>query len=73
MGDVTVANTIFHIESAVPNTCISLCCERIPLCGAENVSLGVSMELLGFTSSWGFVSIMLYGGGGVSAGKPCFE
>lgn len=39
------------------------------MCGAEKVSLVVPVELLGFTSSGGLVSIMLYGGGGVSAGK----
>lgn len=45
-------------------------CElKLPLCGEENVSLRVSVELLDFTSSSGLVSIMLYGGGGVSAGK----
>lgn len=39
----------------------------LPLCGVDNVSLMVSVELLGFTSSAGLLSIMLYGGGGVSA------
>lgn len=47
-----------------------LCCVNL-LCGAENVSLMVSVELLGFTSSGGLLSIILYGGGGVSAGKAC--
>lgn len=42
---------------------------NLPLCGAENVSLIVSTALLGFTSSVGLLSIILYGGGGVSAGK----
>lgn len=45
-------------------------CENSPLCGAENVSLMVSVELLGFTSSGGLLSIILYGGGGVSAEMP---
>lgn len=42
-------------------------CVNLPVCGAENVSLIVSAELLGFTSSEGLLSIILYGGGGVSA------
>lgn len=33
------------------------------------MSLMVSVELPGFTSSGGLVSIILYGGGGVSARK----
>lgn len=52
------------------NNCVDLRMEendKLPLCGAENVSFGVSVELLGFISSGAFVSIILYGGGGVSA------
>lgn len=63
MCDVTVATTIIYIQSSVANICIFCvkCSQHLylPLCGAENVSLVVSVELLGFTSSGGFVSIML--------------
>lgn len=62
------SNSIVYIVLTV---CLMPDCVNVPLCGAENVSLMVSVELLGFTSSGGLLSIMLYGGGGVSAGKAC--
>lgn len=48
-----------HLNNISINKCISnfnflyvwLCKLKLPLCGAENVSLVVSVELLGFTSS----------------------